>query len=195
MSCGIERIKRNATYYTYGSNQNCWCQDCYGSFKPNQIITLDDGSEIMKSRLMRSKHDSLPEEGWVECDQCKSRVHQICALHNSRMSKPNSIFWCPDCVESKTCVDESPNMDALGAKDLPTCTMSDFMEKGLQKSLTAAYEGKAKATNVRIDDIEKANGLCIRVLSHVEKKHVVRDEVGSNECESMQYYEISFLIF
>ena len=177
MSCGMERIQRNATYYTYGSNQNCWCQDCYDRLKQNEIITLDDGSEIMKSRLLRSKHDSLPEEVWIECEDCKSRVHQICALYNGRMSKPKSVFWCPKCILKNRNSSKAPEMTSNRAKDLPVCSMSDFMEKGLAETLAAAYEAKAKERNVAVSDVEKVEGLCIRVMSHIETKHVVRDEV------------------
>eukprot|EP00980_Cylindrotheca_fusiformis_P020978 scaffold7987_cov200-Cylindrotheca_fusiformis.AAC.7 len=174
MSCDAPRIQRNATYFTYGSNQNCWCEECYKKLSDSKAITLDDGGEIMKSRLLKAKHDSLPEEVWIECDECHSRVHQICALYNGRMSKPNSVFWCPRCVVKK---EGKPREIPNRAVDLPRCSMSDCMEAGLRKTLASAYKKKAADNGISIDDIEKAEGLCIRVMSHIEKKHAVREEM------------------
>jgi hypothetical protein len=175
MSCDAPRIQRNATYYSYGSNQNCWCEQCYRKLSDSKVITLDDGGEILKSRLLPSRHDSLPEEVWIECDECHSRVHQICALYNGRMSKPNSVFWCPTCVRKN---EGKPREIPNRAVHLPKCSMSDFMEAGLQKTLATAYKKKAVETGCSIDDLQKAEGLCIRVISHIEKKHVVREEVS-----------------
>jgi hypothetical protein len=57
--------------------------------------------------------------------------------------------------------------------------MSDFMEDGLQKTLNKAYSKAATVEGKSLADIEKATGLCVRVLSHVRKKHRVRDEVSA----------------
>ena len=64
------------------------------------------------------------------------------------------------------------------AQDLPTCQMSDSMEEGLQETLARAYEAKAEELGVELDDVEKAKGLTIRVMSHIVKKHTVRDLVS-----------------
>jgi hypothetical protein len=55
--------------------------------------------------------------------------------------------------------------------------MSDFMEKGVLNNLDKAYELKSNEMNVPLEEIEKAKGISIRVLSHITKKHAVRDEV------------------
>jgi hypothetical protein len=55
--------------------------------------------------------------------------------------------------------------------------LSDAIESGLKKVLETAYEGKAKELGVGIGEIEKAKGITVRVISHVDKKYIVRDEV------------------
>lgn len=177
MSCEAPRIRRNATYYTFGSNQNCWCETCYGELNPKKPITLDDGNEIMKSRLLRSKNDSLPEECWIECDDCHCRIHEICALYNGRTTKPDSVFRCSDC-EKKRRISGAPKHVGSRAVDLPKCSMSGFIENGLQRTLAAAYEKTASKNNCSLEEVPKVEGLTVRVLSHIEKKHLVREEVS-----------------
>jgi E1A/CREB-binding protein len=174
----MQRMKRNGTYYADATKQNCWCELCYSKLKENEVITLDDDTETWKSNLQVAKHDSLPEETWIECDDCKSRVHKICALYNGRSSNSKSTFWCPKCILKNRDPDEEPTEFNNRAQDLPKCKMSDSMEEGLEKTLATAYDAKAKELGVGVDEVEKAKGLSIRVLSHIEKKHSVRDMVS-----------------
>ncbi|KAL3942048.1 MAG: hypothetical protein SGARI_000393 [Bacillariaceae sp.] len=136
---------------------------------------LDDGSEIKKSRLISAKHDSLPEEAFVQCNDCHARVHHICALFNSRKAKSKDQFRCPKCVLVRRLVE--PSQVAETAKNLPSCKMSDFMETGLSNALSKAYEERALELGIDIADVEKVKGISVRVVSHVKKKHAVRDEV------------------
>lgn len=178
MSCGGQKIKRNAIYYTKGSQQNIWCGKCYGKLKENESIILDDGSETRKSRLHEVKNNSNPEETWVRCDDCKANVHQVCALTNDRIRNPDEKFFCPKCdLKNRKSLDLRPSKFDRRAEDLPKCEMSDFMEEGLFKNLKAAYESKAKQMDIPVEEVEKAEGIYIRVLSHITKKHTVRDEV------------------
>jgi E1A/CREB-binding protein len=175
MSCGMSRIKRNAKYYTDAKKQNFWCESCFAVLKPNDTIMLDDGCEIQKSRLDATKNDSLPEERFLNCHDCNAAVHEICALFNSRTAKRFDVFRCPKCMLVRRTVEPEKVREA--APQLPRCKMSDFMEQGLLKVLEQAYSKNAKETGVDISAVERAEGLCIRVLSHVKKKHAVRDEV------------------
>jgi E1A/CREB-binding protein len=174
----MQRIRRNASYHTDATKQNCWCAACYSKLKEYEVITLDDGAETKKSRLQSAKHDSIPEEAWVECDDCKTRVHQICALYNGRRTKERSTVWCPKCTLVNREDDAKPSEFTNRAQNLPKCKMSDSMEAGLEKSLATAYEAKARELGVGVDEVEKAKGLSIRVLSHIEKHHAVRDLVS-----------------
>jgi hypothetical protein len=66
----------------------------------------------------------------------------------------------------------------MDAEDLPHCKMSMAIEKGLLKTLESAYEDRASELGVDVSEVEKADGLFVRVVSNMEKKHVVRDEVS-----------------
>ena len=171
-------------YYTNGSHQNIWCGKCYSKLKDNDTIILDDGSETKKSRLYEAKNDSNPEETWVRCDGCKANVHQICALTSDRIRDPSRKFLCPKCdLKSRSGMEPKVVKYNLRADDLQRCEMSDSMEEGLTKILQQAYELKAKQLQIPIDEIEKAEGLSIRVLSHITKKQPVRDEVRNIDCD------------
>ena len=177
MSCGMSRITRNAIYYTDAKNVNYWCKGCYSKLPQNKLIVLDDGSEIKKSRLKCSKNDSLPEEIFLECHDCKGRVHKICALYNCRNAKPNEAFRCPKCINAYNDMHGLPTRAPKSAKDLPRCHMSDFIQDGLLKSLKEAYQETASQNGINVENVEKAEGLSVRVLSHVYLKHTIRDEV------------------
>jgi E1A/CREB-binding protein len=179
MDCGMSRIKRNAIYYTDPKNQNFWCKGCYSQLASKDLIMLDDGSEITKLKLLSAKNDSLPEESFLECHDCKGRVHQVCALVNGRKATSSEIFRCPKCILVHRSVEnEPPKPTKESAKYLPRCKMSDSMEEGLLKALDLAYEKVAAEMGIEVSEVEKAEGLSIRVMSHVQKQHAVRDEVS-----------------
>jgi len=176
----MQRIRRNATYYTDHTKLNHWCTSCFGDLDDKELILLEDGSEVRKSSLQKFKNDGLPEEAWVQCDECSGWVHQVCALFNGRRNKNAAAYRCPKChvdkcregdlIESETRV--------KSAKDLPHCKMSLSIEAGLHKALASAYEEKAMELGVDVAEVERAEGLFVRVVSNMEKKHVVRDEVS-----------------
>mmetsp|Transcript_27292 Transcript_27292/g.65375 ORF Transcript_27292/g.65375 Transcript_27292/m.65375 type:complete len:761 (-) Transcript_27292:1337-3619(-) len=175
----MSRIKRSATYFKDPQNQNFWCRPCYNQLKKADKILLDDGTEINKSELLYAKLDTLPEETFVKCHDCDGRFHKVCALANSRKIRSKSPFRCPKCVLVRRSVDKEPEEieNPESAKNLPRCKMSDFIEAGLQTNLDEAYASAALAEGKNLTDIGKATGLCVRVLSHVRKKHSVRDEM------------------
>lgn len=175
--CGMQRIKRQATYFTDRTKQNHWCESCYEQLSPHEAIALDDGNEVMKKDLQEFKNDAVPEEGWVNCDVCKTWVHQICALFNGRTNKSSATFTCPNCyVHQFSCGQPSPNT-MKGAKDLPETKLSRAIEKGLGEALANQYVCRAKELSCGIDEVEKADGLTVRVVSNVDKRHFVGDEV------------------
>mmetsp|Transcript_24957 Transcript_24957/g.41383 ORF Transcript_24957/g.41383 Transcript_24957/m.41383 type:complete len:892 (+) Transcript_24957:3467-6142(+) len=180
-ACGMQKIRRNSYYYTAGpkSNSNQWCVNCYGLLKEDEPILLDDGAELRKHELQKLKNDANPEEAWVQCDTCDSWVHQICALFNGRKNKSSASYLCPKCHLKKLGVGEVklPDQPMKAAKDLPHCKMSMAIEKGLQKRLNTAYEQRTQELGVSMQLVEKADGLTVRVISNMEKKHIVRDEM------------------
>jgi E1A/CREB-binding protein len=176
----MQRIKRNAAYFTDRTKQNHWCEPCFNLLDSEKLIPLDDGSEVMKRDLQEFKNDALPEEGWVNCDTCQSWVHQVCALFNGRTNKSTARFTCPTCYLNIPTSEESrenARKIVKGADDLPRCKMSDVLERGLHDALRVAYQIRSTELGVAVEDVEKAEGLCVRVLSNVEKKNVVGEKV------------------
>lgn len=82
--CGMQRIKRNAPYFTDRTKQNHWCDSCFAVLEPGEPIILDDGTEVLKRELQEFKNDALPEEGWVNCDECHSWVHQVRLFYDNK---------------------------------------------------------------------------------------------------------------
>jgi len=185
----MQRIKRQATYFTDRTKQNHWCEDCYNQLKPDEPIVLDDGNDVTKKDLQEFKNDAVPEEGWVNCDECKSWVHQICALFNGRTNKSTASYTCPNCYLSKMDTVDQAAVKPKGPKDLPESKLSRELEKGLADALQVAYISRARELDVGVEEVEKAEGLTIRVLSNVEKKHVVGDAVSHAFCSvAFSYY-------
>lgn len=142
---------------------------------PAELVQLDDGTKVRKNELQDFKNDHLPEEGWVNCDECHSWVHQICALFNGRANKSNARYCCPTCALRKA---ESPSNKLKRAADLPRCKLSDAIEKGIEVTLEAAYAARAKELGVSVDEVEKVEGTSVRVLSNVDKKQLVGEKVS-----------------
>jgi len=176
----MQRIKRSAAYYTDRTKQNHWCQSCFELLDNGKPLLLDDGTEIQKKDLQEFKNDALPEEGWVNCDECHSWVHQICALFNERTNKSTARYTCPHCYLKKLSPGQTVNKSkkvVKGARDLTRCKMSDEIENGVEDALQSAYAARAAELGVPVEQVEKAESLTVRVLSNVEKQHFVGDKV------------------
>lgn len=57
--------------------------------------------------------------------------------------------------------------------------MSDAIEKGMADALQAAYASRASELGVPVEEVEKVDGLCVRVLSNLEKRHFVGEKVSN----------------
>jgi E1A/CREB-binding protein len=174
----MQRIKRHATYFTDRTKQNHWCEACYAQLNPEEAIVLDDGNEVMKKDLQEFKNDAVPEEGWVNCDECKTWVHQICALFNGRTNNSSATFTCPNCYVNQLIPDQPAAHKMKCAQDLPESSLSRAIEKGLSEALSREYQSRAKELGCGVEEVEKASCLTVRVLSNVDKNHYVGDEVS-----------------
>jgi len=174
-SCGGQAIRRDAVYYTDQFRLNNWCTSCYNLLDNVTPIVVVDHYSIYKEDLSKMKNDEEAEEAWIRCDDCNSWMHQICALASGR--KTSSTFTCPSChvKQRKNSSDnpEKPLERMNGARQLPSCALSDSLECGLKKRLENAYVEKAERLGCKIEDIERVEGLCIRVVSDIEKTHFV----------------------
>lgn len=176
----MQKIRRNASYYTDRFKQNHWCERCYNNLKEGERLKLDDGKETKKSLLSKLKNDSTPEETWVQCDRCHDWNHQICALFNGAQNSKGAPFTCPKCYmkDKASGMKGTPVCGIIkGAVDLPHCNLSRSIEDGLSKTLSQAYEKVAADRGCTVSQVEKAEGLSVRVVSSLEKKHMVRDEM------------------
>ncbi len=179
-SCGMQKIRRNATYYTDSFKQNHWCEHCYSNrLKDDELIRLDDGRVTTKPLLVQLKNDSTPEEAWVQCDQCHDWNHQICALCNG-LHTTKAVFMCPKCCikELEENGKQARNVNK-GASELPHCNLSRSIEEGLAKTLSKVYEKVAKDRACTMAQVEKAVGLNVRVVSSLKKTQKVREAVRS----------------
>ena len=105
---------------------------------------------------------------------------KVCALFNGRTNKSNARFTCPNCCIAAPLSEESRDKAkhvVKSAENLPRCKMSDELEKGLHDSLYTAYAARSLELGVAFDDVEKAGGLCVRVLSNVEKTNLVGEKM------------------
>lgn len=180
-SCGMQKIRRNATYFTDSFKQNHWCEHCYTHrLKDDELIQLDDGRVTTKSLLIKSKNDSTPEESWVQCDQCHDWNHQICALFNGLQNAKVSSFSCPKCfIKDARENGKQERTGYKGASELPHCNLSRSIEQGLIKTLSKVYEKVAKDRSCTVAQVEKVEALNVRVVSSVKKKQKVREAVRS----------------
>mmetsp|Transcript_16990 Transcript_16990/g.35665 ORF Transcript_16990/g.35665 Transcript_16990/m.35665 type:complete len:678 (+) Transcript_16990:2549-4582(+) len=177
-NCGMQKIRRNANYYTDRNKQNFWCERCYGGLKETDPIQLDDGKETKKKLLVKLKNDFTPEEIWIQCEECKSWAHQICALFNPKQAS-KVAFTCPKCYLKEDLKRKGCNVsNALcGARELPKCKLSDGIEEGLAKALLKAYKQVAIERDCTVSQVEKAENLIVRVVLNLQKKHKVREEM------------------
>eukprot|EP00804_Cyclotella_cryptica_P008134 CCRYP_004622-RC/>CCRYP_004622-RC protein AED:0.01 eAED:0.01 QI:2408/0.8/0.83/1/1/0.83/6/813/1435 len=179
--CGMQKIRRNGFYYTDQYKQNHWCDRCFTGLKEDQTIQLDDGKETKKSLLVRMKNDLTPEEQWVQCDVCHDWCHQICALFNANRNNSSKTFSCPKCVLTKL-KEQNENLEYSSFKDasaLPECKLSRAIESGLFETLSEEYKKIANQRACDVSQVEKADGLCVRVVLSQEKKHKVREGMQS----------------
>lgn len=177
----MQKIRRNATYFTDSFKQNHWCEHCYTNrLKDDELIQLDDGRVTTKSLLIELKNDSSPEEAWVQCDQCHDWNHQVCALFNGSQNAKTSTFMCSKCfLKSPGENDKQARTGIKGASELPHCNLSRSIEDGLLKTLSKVYEKVAKDRTCTVAQVEKAEGLNVRVVSSMKKTQKVREAVSS----------------
>ncbi|KAM3235309.1 hypothetical protein P3L10_015345 [Capsicum annuum] len=136
--CGA-RIKRNATYYTIGADDN----------EASGDTIIVDGTTVPKARMEKKRNDEVTEEWRVQCDKCEAWQHQICALFNGRRNSCGQAeYTCPNCYIAEVERGERkplPQSVVLGEKDLTQNILSDHIEKRLASSFKEEREKKSKA--------------------------------------------------
>ncbi len=137
VNCHAPRIRRNTFFYNSADEQYTCCRKCFDANPKEEVI--DCGfSKIKKSEFSKRKNDEDHYESWVQCDDCKCWIHQICGLYNTHLDK-ESEYSCPSCVlcerEAKGEPTTLPN--APSAKDIPRTKLSDWLEIHVSNKMNA----------------------------------------------------------
>jgi hypothetical protein len=128
------------------------------------------------ARLEKRRNDDVVAEPWVQCDSCRSWVHQVCAMFNQRknnMLATSASYMCPACrldraeeqeeaaagkaTSSATCpVAPEPSSSAfdefLSAASLPCTDMSREIELRVRRKMTAVA-GEALGNSLTVREV------------------------------------------
>jgi hypothetical protein len=195
------RIKPKQSYYlAQMPSQNSeakqyFCTGCYSGF--GQHIEVE-GVLMLKSQLTKRKNEEDLEEPWVQCDACEHWVHQVCTLFNSRRNEAGeSPFTCPSCIlEQMSRSERTPTVNRPSsqqpASSLPRTQLSDFLENYLQTALTSERADRARMLGKTPEEVPGAEGICMRVVSCVDKRMDVKSQfyrafAGSNYPDHFMY--------
>jgi len=177
VSCNGQRIRRSSNFYAGGNNRYHWCQQCYNELKPDEPIHLMDCT-LKRDDLQKKKNNEQNEEPWVECDNCKRWVHQVCALFNGRKNhSDHAVYFCPRCIISKRkqVGRLEPTGNKTTAQGLPDTELSKFITAHIEKQLELMYQEEAAAKNIPIEQVDKCPRICIKQVSCIDKPHFVRE--------------------
>jgi Histone acetylation protein/Bromodomain/PHD-finger len=123
-------------------------------------------------RLEKRRNDDVVAEPWVQCDSCRSWVHQVCAMFNQRknnMLTTSASYTCPACrldhaeeAEKKTSNSntspacQSPSTSSfdefLSAASLPCTDMSREIELRVRRKMTAVA-GEALGSSLTVREV------------------------------------------
>lgn len=176
--CQTQIIRRKETYYSDPRKLKQWCKTCYDLMNEHETVFLDEGSETRKGDLQAFVNDELSDELWVRCNQCRSRVHQICSLFNGRSASPMDGHCCPSCYLAASERLYKGLNAYKGAEQLPHNKLSLALEDGVKRSLAAAYMDKSNEEGIPVEHVKKAEPVTVRVLSDVKTNIAVGEEVS-----------------
>ncbi|GLD99889.1 hypothetical protein PINS_up008617 [Pythium insidiosum] len=141
---------------------------------PTELSTAD--AVLVHGELLKRKCD-IDVEPWVKCGQCSRWLHQVCGLYNpvAGVYAADNDYVCPLCIwkqrapacESKTDLHSllnpvaPPQTRSSSCQEIPSCELSEFIEKFLRRGLRD------------LSELEAADSLHVRVLSFPnERVHV-----------------------
>uniref|UniRef100_A0A7M5VDT5 histone acetyltransferase n=1 Tax=Clytia hemisphaerica TaxID=252671 RepID=A0A7M5VDT5_9CNID len=150
-SCTIGRDKQ---YYSYQDRYH-YCENCFNAFEGDSINFGEDtilektsnNSNVPKSDFKKKKNDHLDKEPFVECTECKRKMHQVCVLHLDFIWENG--FVCDGCRESKSLGERKENR--FNAKRLPQTKLGEHIEKRVNGYLkTAENSDTAGYVHIRV---------------------------------------------
>lgn len=115
----------------------------------------------------------------TKCESCGDVVYDVCALFQKSAAESADRFVCPTCLLcSKLASDAQDSGPACkSVDDIDHGNLSRSIEEGLQKLLKSLYTKAVENCDSSSENIEKVEGLKIRVLSDTQKKYCVSQEV------------------
>jgi hypothetical protein len=96
-SCG-QRIKKNSVFFVSADASDIYCPRCYGNL-PSVIYDTPE-RRLCKRDMLKRKVDEEVWEPWINCDECGSWMHKVCALVNDRVGEAAMRaleYRCPLC--------------------------------------------------------------------------------------------------
>lgn len=141
VNCRDLYVRRNTFFFVSADKQYACCKECYEAEKNPEGIIDFGSTKIKKSELSKRKNDEVHEESWVQCDDCKRWIHQICGMYNNNTcpgeEEGSAYYLCPLCLlsEREEYGDPPTLHKAPSANDIPRTKLSDWLEKHVSKNM------------------------------------------------------------
>jgi len=185
--CGNKPIKRGAVYYSTPASDAriIFCQKCYGALDSQTVIqsapsleSVQKGESVKtkqpyrKNMLTKLIFDDEVAEPWVQCDECETWVHQVCALFNCKMEgsgAQDEKFTCPVCLlqrKSRKGVDRTPNAAVVRKVTKETKRQEPAKSTNSPKQTTSLYLPRSQE---KIQSSNKEE--CDRIAHSFLKEH------------------------
>ncbi|KRZ33061.1 Protein cbp-1 [Trichinella pseudospiralis] len=170
-------IPRDAPYYCYepksqfgigvNSERYTYCKKCFEEYPGDAINIGDDAGSnfIAKQDFQLLKNDQIEYETFVNCQICRRKWHQICALHHDQIYPGG--FVCEQCRMVRSL--KLPE-NKYTAKRLPHCKLSMHVENRVNKFLRKSNSC--------------AGEVIIRVLASSDKEVEVKPLMKAKFCTS-----------
>ena len=179
-----QRIKRGNSYFlattpsatTGGEVKQFYCTGCHSGLPAAFEV---EGARVAKAALVKLKNDENIEEPWVACDNCHQWFHQLCVLFNGRRNDAQGgegSFHCPNCILADLMAGtRTPTVNRPASQQpvsaLPETHLSRYLERFLSDELASERAQRARVlAKASPEEVPGAEGLCIRVVSCVDKR-------------------------
>lgn len=101
LQCAGARIRKSVTYYIAPDGSCQYCQRCYtGLAAVLPQSGKHDDIELCRYKrdLLKRKNEEEIVEQWINCSQCQSSVHMMCAFYDPYVHV-KADYVCPTCNE------------------------------------------------------------------------------------------------
>mmetsp|Transcript_21885 Transcript_21885/g.70458 ORF Transcript_21885/g.70458 Transcript_21885/m.70458 type:complete len:1167 (-) Transcript_21885:418-3918(-) len=138
--CEGQRVRKGAACFFDPVERRRYCRTCFDK------LGLREENFVRE----RAGDDDDAEEPWVQCERCKSWVHQVCGLFNVAANSANAVYHCPNC----TCHHPSAEAKGWKAKDIDSTALSRDLEARVRALWRQETQGDAEDED--LDDAKAA---------------------------------------